>query len=345
MSIKSHQILTCFCLCSAICSLSGVDELQAESSQITRSVSMKTIKRKMKRIWHNSYCRSMRKNLDPSPGCDLDHDFLKDSQELRKGTDIFDADTDKDGLLDGLELRVFGTDPLDSDSDDDGILDGNDDVNSNSISDEDEDDRPSEGSTQEDLDDSDPGQSTGNGGGSGSGSGNCQLSPYDQAGNTSEFSISQGLTGNISAGQQLYSLTCSGCHSGIDKGANLDFIALHAAVTGPPMFINSLSNQNFADLVAYLNRLQDTGVYECTLNPGPTPDPTASPSPTPQLSDEELGAIIYSATCSSCHSNVNELRDTTLPKLNEALSDIDEMSGINLSNDQKQLLLMYLRSL
>ena len=55
---------------------------------------------------------------------DSDDDGILDSLELRiNDTDPNDADTDQDGLIDGDELTA-NTDPLDPDSDDDGLLDG-----------------------------------------------------------------------------------------------------------------------------------------------------------------------------------------------------------------------------
>ena len=55
---------------------------------------------------------------------DKDEDGLTNTEELGYGTDPNDADTDNDGLNDGLELNVYSTDPFDQDSDNDGYLDG-----------------------------------------------------------------------------------------------------------------------------------------------------------------------------------------------------------------------------
>ncbi|WP_143870908.1 Ig-like domain-containing protein [Catenovulum sediminis] len=55
---------------------------------------------------------------------DEDNDGLGDNEEVFTwGTDPADADTDDDGLLDGLEIEL-ATDPLDTDSDDDERTDG-----------------------------------------------------------------------------------------------------------------------------------------------------------------------------------------------------------------------------
>ena len=55
---------------------------------------------------------------------DSDGDGLDDPTEYGLGTDPFDADTDDDGLTDGIEVNSIGTDPLDEDTDDDGLTDG-----------------------------------------------------------------------------------------------------------------------------------------------------------------------------------------------------------------------------
>lgn len=55
---------------------------------------------------------------------DLDYDGLGDAEEAALGTDPRDADTDKDGVLDGDEVRQYKTDPKNPDTDGDGISDG-----------------------------------------------------------------------------------------------------------------------------------------------------------------------------------------------------------------------------
>jgi outer membrane protein OmpA-like peptidoglycan-associated protein len=55
---------------------------------------------------------------------DSDGDGLLDSEEAVIGTDPYDPDTDKDGLTDGQEVKVYRTDPLNPDSDWDGLKDG-----------------------------------------------------------------------------------------------------------------------------------------------------------------------------------------------------------------------------
>ena len=55
---------------------------------------------------------------------DADLDGLLDADERALGTDLFDADSDDDGLTDGAEVHTHGTDPLDADTDGDGYSDG-----------------------------------------------------------------------------------------------------------------------------------------------------------------------------------------------------------------------------
>jgi len=55
---------------------------------------------------------------------DPDKDGLSNLEEYTYKTNVREADTDDDGLSDGLEVHVFGTDPVKKDTDGDGISDG-----------------------------------------------------------------------------------------------------------------------------------------------------------------------------------------------------------------------------
>ena len=54
---------------------------------------------------------------------DSDSDGLTDAEELKRGTDRFNADSDGDGIPDGDEVDKYHTDPLSTDSDGNGIND------------------------------------------------------------------------------------------------------------------------------------------------------------------------------------------------------------------------------
>lgn len=54
---------------------------------------------------------------------DSDGDGLRDADEIKLGTDRFNADSDGDGISDGDEVKKYHTNPLNADSDNDGIPD------------------------------------------------------------------------------------------------------------------------------------------------------------------------------------------------------------------------------
>ncbi len=194
--------------------------------------------------------------------CDADKDGLKNIRETRLGTKVRVRDTDDDGTTDGAEVLIYKTNPLDPDSDDDGIADGDEDVNNNGITDED--DLPGEGPTHED--DNDP-----------SGA-NCGFSPFDVEGSTTSFEIPQGNAGNIPRGEIQYQATCARCHSGATKGLNQTYTQLNTAISGPPMFITTLTTAQIADLVAFVNKSKQSTTGSC---PNPSESPSASPSANP----------------------------------------------------------------
>ena len=55
---------------------------------------------------------------------DFDGDGLSNSTEFRLGTSMFNSDTDRDGLNDGLEVNIYGANPMIRDTDSDGLDDG-----------------------------------------------------------------------------------------------------------------------------------------------------------------------------------------------------------------------------
>ena len=62
--------------------------------------------------------------IDAGSNYDPDTDGLINKLERDEGTDINNPDTDRDGLLDGEEVFVFGTEPLLADTDGDTLPDG-----------------------------------------------------------------------------------------------------------------------------------------------------------------------------------------------------------------------------
>ena len=66
---------------------------------------------------------------------DPDHDGLTNLMEFKNGTRPHVADTDGDGLLDGVEVHQFHTSPLKMDSNHNGIGDAQDDANHDGVPD------------------------------------------------------------------------------------------------------------------------------------------------------------------------------------------------------------------
>ena len=63
-------------------------------------------------------------NIPTAPIKDNDNDGLSDEEEAQLGTDPMNFDTDSDGLMDRVEVRIYKSDPLNKDTDGDGYDDG-----------------------------------------------------------------------------------------------------------------------------------------------------------------------------------------------------------------------------
>ena len=159
----------------------------------------------------------------------------------------------------------------------------------------------------------------------------CSNQYFDSNGDTTSFGIPTPLVGNLNAGVSYFNLACTGCHG--DRGANFTFSQLKTAVTGPLMNIQSVTDQHYADLTAYVNR------SSAPQNCGP------SPTPTP-IDDSSAGRLVFETSCQTCHRRIDsDLRTLTKSKLQEAIAEKSEMQGISLSDEQIRVLLVYLHSL
>jgi hypothetical protein len=76
---------------------------------------------------------------------------------------------------------------------------------------------------------------------------------FDSNGNTTAFGIPNGLRGNVGDGRNVWSSVCASCHATEKK--NRTYGQTKAALrTEPTMRALNLSNQQVADVTAYLNR-------------------------------------------------------------------------------------------
>jgi cytochrome c2 len=153
-------------------------------------------------------------------------------------------------------------------------------------------------------------------------------------GDTTSFGIPAPLTGNLGAGASYFPLACSSCHG--EKGTNFTFDQLKAAVTGPKMNITSVTDQQYANLVAFLNR--SFAPTNCGTGPTPTPTP---------IDDRTAGNIVFDTTCKTCHPRVtSDLRQlSSASQLRSTIRDVRQMNNISLSNEQIRVLLIYLHSM
>lgn len=76
-------------------------------------------------------------------------------------------------------------------------------------------------------------------------------SPFNPSGDTRDFGIPEGVTGNKIRGRSRWQTTCGGCHG--ELGRNWNFPRLKRRIAEPPMNLR-LSDRVLADIVAYLNR-------------------------------------------------------------------------------------------
>ncbi len=68
-------------------------------------------------------------NTNVSVGIDSDNDGLSDEEEKQLGTNHNNFDTDGDGLVDRVEVKIYLSDPLKKDTDSDGYNDGEEVIN------------------------------------------------------------------------------------------------------------------------------------------------------------------------------------------------------------------------
>lgn len=241
--------------------------------------------------------------------CDADKDFLTNALEKALGTDPLDADTDNDGIDDGIEVSWYGSDPLSA--------------------------APAATPT--------PPQNCNNGSGGGTGAGLC-----DSTGATTALGIPAGLVGHILAGQQLYAQKCQNCHPANSanlasyKGYGQDFPTLKGKLTTvAPMSSMNLSNPQIADFVAAFNLT----MADCDQPGGGTPTPSGTPSGSPSPSPTPSPSNVFAAWCGSCHS-LSEFGTMSLSKLNGAIQDKSQMNflaGVMTLQD-KQAVINYINT-
>lgn len=91
-----------------------------------------------------------------------------------------------------------------------------------------------------------------------SGSGNDPIqqltSFFDSKGSTAAFGIPTGMTGTVSAGQEVFNANCTVCHGSGSGLPALNYTQFKARLATPPMNSLSLTEQQIVDVVAWLNR-------------------------------------------------------------------------------------------
>ena len=177
----------------------------------------------------------------------------------------------------------------------------------------------------------------------------------ERNGVTSAFGIPAGIEGNVSTGEGLYASNCSGCH-GSNMGPR-DFTAITAARSniGSMKSLN-ISEQQQADITAYLNRASIPVVTNPPADPNPPApptDPTPPADPTVPSTDIltgfgipagmsgsiSAGQQIYSNNCAACHSNKD---GSSFGTVQSAIANVGSMRGIKLTQQELADLTAYL---
>jgi hypothetical protein len=77
---------------------------------------------------------------------------------------------------------------------------------------------------------------------------------FSSDGSTSAFGIPQGVRGNVNAGQGLYDISCATCHGDGSKLRGVSYHTFQRRLKTGAMEGLPLSEQEAADIVAWLNR-------------------------------------------------------------------------------------------
>ncbi|MDC0358205.1 cytochrome c [Oligoflexia bacterium] len=159
------------------------------------------------------------------------------------------------------------------------------------------------------------------------------------------------FTTSSAAGLAVYNNSCKSCHASGSKGQGLTHAQISTAIVSGTGGMNvSLSTQQRADLVAYLNN--------CGGGPTPTPTPiqTPTPTPTPGSSSQACSSIasyttsfaagqtVYSNSCSSCHASGSKGQGLTHAQISAAIISGTGGMNINLSAQQRADLVQYLNN-
>lgn len=170
---------------------------------------------------------------------------------------------------------------------------------------------------------------------------------------TSAFGIPAGMEGTVATGESLFNSNCSGCHG--NMGAR-NFGQINTALVAVGSMKGlSLSQQQVADITAYLNRASippatDPGTGNPPVtdppatdpppsqpDPGTNPDPATGDSltgfgiPTGLSGSISAGEQVFSNNCSSCHGSMGARSFGTLES---AIANVGAMRSIQLSQQE-----------